>query len=273
MNSRDTTVAIFRLTDSQPVVFLLPDDTDERSAAALAGLLAEKNVPFHIFADEYDEGLLPFENYILDDIASSPSPPHLVIDCSTTPIPTPNPFLMDAMAAYPNLTLLSSTPNFTATQLSALLGIPNIARVNFLPGFFPSVKTLEFCHSLSMSREALLQTDKFLGGLGLHLEKIEDIVGFVTPRIVAMLANEAAFAVMENVSSAAEIDEAMRLGTNYPKGPLEWADEIGLDTVVMLLDALFGEYKQERYRACRLLRQYASAGWTGLQAEKGFYAY
>lgn len=266
-------MAIFRLTDSQPVVFLLPDDNDERSAAALARLLAEKNVPFHILADEYDEDLLPFANFMLDDIASSPSPPHLVIDCTILPIPTPNMFLMDAMAAYPNLTLLSTTPNFTATQLSALIGIPNIARVNMLPGFFPKTEVLEFTHSLSMSRETLLQTEKFLGGLGLRLEKIDDIVGFVAPRIVAMLANEAAFAVMEGVSSAAEIDEAMRLGTNYPKGPLEWADEIGLDTVVMILDALFSEYKQERYRACRLLRQYASAGWTGLRAEKGFYAY
>ncbi len=266
-------MAIFRLTDSQPVVFLLPDDNDERSAAALAGLLAEKKVPFHIFADEYDEDLLPYSAYILDDIAASPSPPHLVIDCTILPIPTPNPFLMDALAAYPNLTLLSATPNFTATQLSAMLDVPNVARVNLVSGFFPAAEVLEFTHSLTMSRETLLQTEKFLGGLGLQLEKIDDIVGFITPRIVAMLANEAAFAVMEGVSSAAEIDEAMRLGTNYPKGPLEWADEIGLDTVVTILDALFGEYKQERYRACRLLRQYASAGWTGLRAEKGFYAY
>jgi hypothetical protein len=266
-------VAIFKLTDSQPVVFLLPDENDERSAASLAGILAEKNVPFHIFADEYDEELAPFADYILDDIASSPSPPHVVIDCALLPMPTPNTFLVEAMMAYPNLTLVSATPNFTATQLASMLGIANTARLNLLPGIFSPAGIVEFTSSLSMSKEALFQTEQFLRGLGLRLERIEDVVGFVIPRIVAMLANEGAFAVMEGVSSAAEIDEAMRLGTNYPKGPLEWADSIGLDTVVMLLDALFTEYKQERYRACRLMRQYAAGGWIGERAGKGFYAY
>jgi 3-hydroxybutyryl-CoA dehydrogenase len=70
-----------------------------------------------------------------------------------------------------------------------------------------------------------------------------------------------------------EIDAAMRLGTNYPQGPLAWADDIGIDVVLFMLDALHTEYRQERYRACRLLRKYVALGWIGKSVGKGFYEY
>jgi 3-hydroxybutyryl-CoA dehydrogenase len=142
-----------------------------------------------------------------------------------------------------------------------------------MPGFFPALETIEFAPSPTMSEDARLHAEQFLQSIGLQPVKIDDIIGFVAPRIVAMLANEAAFAVMERVSSAREVDDAMRLGTNYPKGPLEWADEIGLDVVVALLDSLFAEYHQERYRACRLLRQYVDMQLFGKRVGKGFYEY
>jgi 3-hydroxybutyryl-CoA dehydrogenase len=266
-------MAIIHLLQSQPVVYLFPDSDDERAAANIASLLVSRQVPFHIFADEYDEDLKPFESFILDDIDKAPAPPHIVIDCTLLPIPLMNPFLEDTIETYANVTIVSNTPNFTATQMAALLETDNIARVNLLHGFFPTQTLLEFTPSLTMQPMAEAHARKFLENIGLQLQRTDDLVGFITPRIVAMLVNEAAFAVMEGVSSPAEIDEAMRLGTNYPRGPLEWGDDIGLDTIVALLDSLFGEYKQERYRACRLLRQYAAAGWVGTRAERGFYEY
>jgi 3-hydroxybutyryl-CoA dehydrogenase len=65
----------------------------------------------------------------------------------------------------------------------------------------------------------------------------------------------------------------MKLGTNYPKGPLAWADEIGLPVIMLVLDGLYREYQQERYRPCVLLKQYVRAGWTGKSAGRGFYVY
>jgi 3-hydroxybutyryl-CoA dehydrogenase len=72
-----------------------------------------------------------------------------------------------------------------------------------------------------------------------------------------MLANEAAFAVMDGVAEPEKIDLAMRLGVNYPKGPLSWAKEIGYAQIVVVLDHLFAEYHEERYRAAPLLRRWA----------------
>jgi 3-hydroxybutyryl-CoA dehydrogenase len=86
---------------------------------------------------------------------------------------------------------------------------------------------------------------------------IEDNPGLVLPRIVCMLANEAAFALLDGVASADTIDLAMRLGVSYPKGPLEWAQEIGWVKVVAVLDHLHAEFGEERYRVAPLLRRWA----------------
>jgi len=82
-----------------------------------------------------------------------------------------------------------------------------------------------------------------------------------------MIINEAAFALQENVATAADIDMAMKLGTNYPKGPLAWCDEIGAYTVVAILEALQIEYGHDRYRVAPLLRLKAEAGRNFLNKE------
>jgi 3-hydroxybutyryl-CoA dehydrogenase len=92
-------------------------------------------------------------------------------------------------------------------------------------------------------------------------------------RVLAMLINEAAFAVMEGLAAPADIDKAMMLGVNYPKGLLAWADEIGIGVVTLILDGLYREYQQERYRPCVQLKQMMRAGWTGKAAGRGFYTY
>jgi len=79
-----------------------------------------------------------------------------------------------------------------------------------------------------------------------------------------MLANEAAFAALEGVAQPDKIDQAMKLGLNYPKGPLAWAKEIGYTQIVAVLDHLRAEYGEERYRAAILLRRWARL--EGIQA-------
>jgi 3-hydroxybutyryl-CoA dehydrogenase len=74
-----------------------------------------------------------------------------------------------------------------------------------------------------------------------------------------MIINEAAFAVQEKVASVADIDSAMKLGTNYPVGPLAFCDEVGAETVIAILEALSKEYGADRYRPASLLRRYAEA--------------
>jgi len=84
---------------------------------------------------------------------------------------------------------------------------------------------------------------------------VEDRVGLVTPRVIAMIINEAYYTVEEKTATREDIDKAMKLGTNYPYGPFEWCELIGLAHVYELLDALYLDTKDERYKICGLLRR------------------
>jgi 3-hydroxybutyryl-CoA dehydrogenase len=102
---------------------------------------------------------------------------------------------------------------------------------------------------------AAQRTQAFFTALGLPTAWVADAPGLVLGRIIAQVVNECAFALGEGIGTAAAIDTGMTLGMNYPIGPLEWADEIGLDHIVMILDGLREEYGEERYRAAPLLRR------------------
>lgn len=92
---------------------------------------------------------------------------------------------------------------------------------------------------------------------GLAVARIDDVAGLVGLRTVAMLANEAADGVLQGIASAADIDTAMRYGTNYPKGPLAWADGLGVAFVARVLENLRQHYGEERYRLSPLLQRIA----------------
>jgi 3-hydroxybutyryl-CoA dehydrogenase len=97
--------------------------------------------------------------------------------------------------------------------------------------------------------------------------------GGVLERIVCQVINECAFALGEGVGSAQDIDTGMVLGLNYPHGPLAWADEIGLDHVLAVLDGLWEEYREERYRAAPTLRGLVREGRLGRATGVGFFEY
>jgi 3-hydroxybutyryl-CoA dehydrogenase len=102
---------------------------------------------------------------------------------------------------------------------------------------------------------------------------VGDAPGLVLGRIVCQLVNEAAFALTEEVGSAEDIDAGVVLGLNYPRGTLSWADCIGLDHVLGVLDALQEHYREERYRAAPLLRAHVWEGRLGGHAGAGFFDY
>jgi 3-hydroxybutyryl-CoA dehydrogenase len=102
---------------------------------------------------------------------------------------------------------------------------------------------------------------------------VRPAAGGVLERIVCQVINECAFALGEGVGSAEDIDTGMVLGLNYPRGPLAWADEIGLDHVLAVLDSLWEEYREERYRAAPALRSLVRAGRLGRASGAGFFAY
>lgn len=93
--------------------------------------------------------------------------------------------------------------------------------------------------------------EEIFRAMGRKTEWIPDIAGFIAPRVVVMIINEAYFALEEKVSAKEEIDIAMKLGTNYPSGPFEWAEKIGLKKIVDLLTIL--SKKEKRYKPAALL--------------------
>ena len=99
-----------------------------------------------------------------------------------------------------------------------------------------------------------------LQGAGFAVSRLDDVPGLAVMRTVAMLANEAADVVNQGVCSAQAVDIAMQKGVNYPRGPLEWADAIGLQQVVTVLSNLAAAYGEQRYRVAPLLRRKLSSG-------------
>ena len=86
---------------------------------------------------------------------------------------------------------------------------------------------------------------------------VKDQVGLVTPRVICQIINEAYFAIEEKIASRSDIDLAMKLGTNYPYGPFEWGEKIGIKNVYELLRAIYESSRNERYKICELLRNEA----------------
>jgi 3-hydroxybutyryl-CoA dehydrogenase len=138
---------------------------------------------------------------------------------------------------------------------------------------FEQAGLVELTRQEGSSPITIERTERFFAALGKHVAWVADAPGLVLGRIVCQLINEAAFALGEGVGSAADIDTGMVLGLNHPRGPLEWADTLGLDRVLLILEALCEEYREERYRPAPALRRLVLAGHLGRTSGTGFFDY
>ena len=120
---------------------------------------------------------------------------------------------------------------------------------------FETCGLVELTRGESSSPAAVARAERFFAALGKHVAWVGAAPGLVLGRIVCQLINEAAFALGDGVGSAKDIDTGMVLGLNHPRGPIEWAREIGLDHVLAVLDGLWSEYREERYRTAPALRR------------------
>jgi len=132
---------------------------------------------------------------------------------------------------------------------------------------------IEIAPALQSHPDRVEAARTFWAGLNLKTATVSDGPGLVRARVVCALINEAATALADGVASPGDIDTAMKLGTNYPRGPLEWGDLIGLDVVLGVMRGLQEEFGEDRYRPSPLLTRYVQAGWLGKKAGKGFFEY
>lgn len=137
----------------------------------------------------------------------------------------------------------------------------------------PNEGIVELAVAMQTEEQALVQAELFWRGMGQETVLVADGPGLVRARTVCCLINEAAGLLLEGVASAEDIDQAMRLGMNFPHGPLAWADQIGLDAVLGVMTGLFNEWGDDRYRPSPLLRRMVAAGLLGRKTGRGFFMY
>ncbi|MFC7440361.1 3-hydroxyacyl-CoA dehydrogenase family protein [Laceyella putida] len=169
--------------------------------------------------------------------------------------------------------IFTSVLHRTATEIASWLAHP--ARVvGFSPLQFADMPVLEVSRPMQAEGDAGWPAHlQVLTRWGKAVEEVGDEPGLVFPRTLALLVNEAAFALAEGIAAKEDIDLAMRKGTNWPFGPLEWADHVGIDQIVAILTGLHRELGEERYRPAPLLRKMIYAGYVGRASGRGFYRY
>jgi 3-hydroxybutyryl-CoA dehydrogenase len=126
----------------------------------------------------------------------------------------------------------------------------------------PDAQLVELTRLPGSQDFAAAALEECFGRLGFVTEWVEDAPGLVLGRIVSQLVNEAAFAIGEGVGSAEDVDTGLTLGLSHPRGPVAWSEAVGLEHVLAVLDGLWNERHEERYRVAPLLRRAAALGRT-----------
>jgi 3-hydroxybutyryl-CoA dehydrogenase len=176
-------------------------------------------------------------------------------------------------ALSPSALIITSCLGGSTTLMASWTKRPE--RVVGFATFYPLAdrKIIEIAAGFRTSDSALQQAQDHFTSLGKETVKVKDAAGLTFPRILSLIINEAARSLEEGVAQADEIDVAMRLGVNYPMGPLRWADQIGLDEVLAVLEGLERETGDDRYRPAPLIKKLVVAGFLGETSGRGFYSY
>lgn len=168
--------------------------------------------------------------------------------------------------------LATNTSSLSITEIASVTKRPDRVVGMHFSNPVPIMVGVEVIQGLETSEETLTGIYSLAERLGKVCYRAKDFPGFVGNRMLMIMINEAFQVLWQGISSAQDIDRNCRLSFRHPMGPLELADFIGLDTVLHILEYLYGEIG-ERYRPCPLLKQLALAGQLGVKSKKGVYDY
>ncbi len=173
----------------------------------------------------------------------------------------------------PDIILATNTSSLPIVEISVSTKRPDkvVGMHFFNPA--PVMKLVEIIQTLTTSDETANFAYDFAKTLGKEPVRTKDTPGFIVNRILIPMLNEAVFALQDGVGTPEDIDKAMKLGTNQPIGPLALVDLIGLDVTLDVIDVLYKEFQDQKFRAAPLLRQMVRAGWLGRKTGRGFYKY
>ncbi|HJV46511.1 MAG TPA: 3-hydroxybutyryl-CoA dehydrogenase [Bacillota bacterium] len=169
--------------------------------------------------------------------------------------------------------LASNTSGLSVTELSSVTKKPD--RVVGLHFFnpVPVMKLVEIIKGQETSEETFKTVKGMMETFGKVTIAVEDAPLFAVNRILVPMINEAIFVLAEGTASAEDIDKGMVLGANHPIGPLALADLIGLDTLLLVIETLYTETGDSKYRPAPLLKKLVRAGHNGRKIGRGFYTY
>lgn len=169
--------------------------------------------------------------------------------------------------------LATNTSSLSITEIANSTNRPDrvIGMHFFNP--VPLMKLVEVIKGIATSEDTKDKIISLSRDLGKTPVEVEEAPGFVVNRILIPMINEAVGILADGVATASDIDEAMKLGANHPMGPLALADLVGLDVCLAIMDVLYNEFGDSKYRAHPLLRKMVRGNLLGRKTKKGFYEY
>ena len=173
----------------------------------------------------------------------------------------------------PETILASNTSSLSITEIATATGRPDkvIGMHFFNPA--PVMKLVEIIRGMATSDETFNTLRMLSENIDKTPVEVSEAPGFVVNRILVPMINEAVGILAEGVAAAEDIDIAMKLGANHPMGPLALGDLIGLDVCLAVMDVLYQEMGDPKYRANPMLRKFVRAGWLGRKTGRGFFDY
>jgi 3-hydroxybutyryl-CoA dehydrogenase len=173
----------------------------------------------------------------------------------------------------PHAILASNTSSLSITEIaSATKRGDKVLGLHFFNPV-PLMRLLEIVRTILTSDETLRVAQEFGQSLGKEIVGAKDTPGFIVNLLLIPFLLDAIKAYENGLATREDIDKSMVLGLNHPMGPLTLLDLLGLDTMLFIADAMYGEFKDTRYAAPPLLRRMVMAGHLGRKAGKGFYNY
>jgi 3-hydroxybutyryl-CoA dehydrogenase len=179
---------------------------------------------------------------------------------------------LDSICAK-NTIFITNTSTLSITEIAQVTGREDkIIGMHFLHPV-PKIPLVEIVRGLKTSNDTYKATRKFAEILDKTAVEVYEYPGYITSRLIIPLINEALYVLMEGIASAQDIDTAMKLGYNFNQGPLALADSIGLDELLNMMEAMFKELGDLKYRPCPLLKKFVRAGHLGRKSGKGIFEY